>query len=124
MAVIILVPPRLRVVAGSGWAETFAFWLDAAKTEADTGVNGLDAQLTLTRLGLPAADPIVLTTSDVLTTTGGAVNVDVSQTASEAWTPGEYRLTLRVYDPAMDVDRHTVISDALSHMIVHPSPGS
>lgn len=123
MAVIVLKPPRQRVVAGSGYAEGFRFWLDAAMTQADA-LDGLSAQLTLTKVGLPAADPIVMDTTGALSIAGNVVSVSESQTPTASWTPGEYDFCLRVFDPAANVDRWVVVSDPLTRLVVHAGPAS
>src|SRR5579872_2453476 len=119
--VVLRRPPIVRASAGWNKAWTFFTGPDRANRAPDI-LDGGSAQLTLTRVGLPAIAAIVLSTAGAtLEIQGNAVSVALNKTVTGPWTLGLYDFEMLVFGPLdATIARWTVVSDELSRARVQP----
>ncbi|HZR87906.1 MAG TPA: hypothetical protein VFB02_13940 [Bradyrhizobium sp.] len=112
----------LRIVASSGWSQSWNFWLGSPDAPTADDLSSCSASLTLTPVNVAGASPLTLTSgAGQITISGGVLTVDASRTVLEAWatwaqadTPTDCDFSLRIIDPAKDVDRYVLRSDPAS----------
>ena len=96
-----------------GWADLILFVI--GKDPQPDDLTGYSAAAILTKIGLPAIDPITLSTeTGEITITGNSVNFAIDESVTEDWEFGDYAFQLEVTGPDVEIARYVVLSNELN----------